>query len=372
MVWNYNRRMRSVRAAAHSRALVPITLCCVIAACSRREPPPAATAPALVTVQAATVQTLRDTIAISGTAVAAAAGDFLAIAPEAARIAEVSKSEGEKFEAGEMLVRFEISSIANEIEARERELDDATTRAAAAKAEEARLESLHERGVISRNAYEAAKSTRLSADSALNQAKAHVDSAKLLQERTIVRARFAGVVLKRWHNPGDLVAGGTQDPVLRAVDPTRVQVAVEVSRAQLGRVLPGQPATIQTGTDPPQPATVVVRPMPVEGGPDKIEVRLAAVGPFAAALDSPVQVEIVLDERPQAVVIPTTAVVKNDQTAYVMVAGSDGRAHRRDVQLGLQSRGLTQVLSGLQPGEQVIVGGLDTISDGAAIRAGTG
>ncbi|MGE5834066.1 MAG: efflux RND transporter periplasmic adaptor subunit [Acidobacteriota bacterium] len=365
--------MRSVRTARRSPALVAITLCGVIAACSRREsPPPAAAAPALVTVQAATVQTLRDTIAISGTVVPAAAGDFMAIAPEAARIAEVTKSEGEKFEAGEMLVRFEISSIANEIETRERELDDATTRAAAAKAEETRLESLHERGVISRNAYETAKSTRLSADSALSQAKAHMETAKLLQERTIVRARFAGLVLKRWHNPGDLVAGGPQDPVLRAVDPTRVQVAVDVSRAQLGRVLPGQPGTVQTGADPPQPATVVVRPTPVEGGPDKIEVRLAAVGAFSAALDSPVQVEIVLEERPQAIVIPTTAVVKSDQTAYVMVAGSDGRAHRRDVQLGLQSRGLTQVVSGLQPGEQVIVGGLDTISDGAAIRAGTG
>src|SRR4029453_12244948 len=110
------------------------------------------------------------------------------------------------------------------------------------------------------------------AASALNQAKAHVDSAKLLQERTIVRARFAGVVLKRWHNPGDLVAGGIQDPVLRAGDPTRGQVAVEGPRAHLGRVLRGQPATVQSGADPPQPATVVVRPTPVEGGPDKIEV----------------------------------------------------------------------------------------------------
>ena len=149
MVWPYNLRMRNVRVAAHSSGLVAITLCCVIAACSRREPPPAAaSAPAQVTVQAATIQTLRDTLAMPGIVVPAAAGDFLAIAPEAARIAEVTKAEGEKFEAGEMLVRFEISSIANEVETRERELNDATTRAAAAKAEEARHESLHERGVI--------------------------------------------------------------------------------------------------------------------------------------------------------------------------------------------------------------------------------
>jgi RND family efflux transporter MFP subunit len=340
-----------------------------MAACSRREAAPAAAnAPALVTVQAATIQTLRDTLTLPGTVVPAAAGDLLVIAPEAARIAEIPKAEGQKFEAGEVLVRFDISSIANEVETRERELNEATTRATAAKAEEARLESLHERGVIARNVYEAAKTTRLAAESALNQAKTHMDSAKLLQERTMVRARFPGVVLKRWHNEGDLVAGGSQDPVLRVVDPTRVQIAVEVTLAQLSRLLPGQAATIQTDTGAPQPATIVMRPTPAEGGPPKLEVRLAAVGPFTMPLDSPVQVEIVVDERPQAVVIPSTAVVKNDQTAYVMIAGSDGLAHRRVIQLGLQVRSLTQVLSGVNPGEQVIVGGLDTISDGGRVR----
>ena len=84
-------------------------------------------------------------------------------------------------------------------------------------------------------------------------------------------------------------------------------------------------------------------------------------------LDSPVQVEIILDERPQVLVVPTGAVLKDDQVTYVMIAGSDSRAHRRDVQVGLQARGLTHVVSGVNPGELVIVGGLDTISDGAAI-----
>src|SRR5262245_62956705 len=135
--------MRSAHVAARLAALVMITLCGVITACSRRDAPPAAaTAPALVTVQPAKVQTLRDTLVLPGIVVPAAAGDLMVIAPEAARIAEVTKAEGEKLEAGAMLVRFEISSIANEVETRERELDDATARAAAAKAEEARREVL--------------------------------------------------------------------------------------------------------------------------------------------------------------------------------------------------------------------------------------
>ena len=336
--------------------------------CSRRQATTAdVTAPASVTVQPATVQTLRDTLALPGTVVPATAGELLVIAPEAARVLELPKSEGEKFEPGDLLARFEIASITTEIETRERELNEATSRATAARAEEKRLAALNDSGIIPRNKYEASKTALFAAEAALNHAKTQWESAKLLQERTIVRARFPGIVAKRWHNEGDLVAGGSQDPVLRAVDPTRVHIAVEVTPAQLGRLVPGQTGMIQTGVGPPEPASIVVRPTPVEGGPPKVEIRLAPVGVLAVPFDTQVQVEILLDERPQVLVIPTASVLKNDQTSYVMIAGSDSRAHRRDVQVGLQVRGLTQVLSGVNAGEQVIVGGLETLSDGAAI-----
>jgi membrane fusion protein (multidrug efflux system) len=349
---------------------VPGALCLLLvaSACGRRD---AATTtvdqPAPVTVQPVTVQTLRDVLALPGTVVPSAAAELLAYAPEAARIVELPKAEGDKFEAGDVLVRFEIPSITMEIEARERELNEAAARASAAKAEEARMSAMNSRGVIPRNTYEASRNALFAAESALNQARTHMETARLLQERAVVRARFAGVVAKRWHNDGDLVAGGSQDPVLRAVDPTRTHVAVEVTLAQLGRLVPGQAGVVKTDLGPDVPATIATRPTPTEGGPPKVEVRLAPVTPLTLPLDSPVQVEIVLDERPQVLVVPTAAVLRNDQASYVMIAGPDNRAHRTDVQVGLQARGQTQVLSGVNPGDQVIVGGLDTVSDGAAI-----
>ena len=42
--------------------------------------------------------------------------------------------------------------------------------------------------------------------------------------RTVVRARFAGIVAKRFHNPGDTVDGAAGDPVLRVIDPRRLQI----------------------------------------------------------------------------------------------------------------------------------------------------
>jgi multidrug efflux pump subunit AcrA (membrane-fusion protein) len=44
-----------------------------------------------------------------------------------------------------------------------------------------------------------------------------------------------------------------------------------------------------------------------------------------------------------------------------------GKASRRVVQLGARSRGMIEVLSGVSPGEQVVVGGLERMNEGAPV-----
>ena len=74
------------------------------------------------------------------------------------------------------------------------------------------------------------------------------------------------IVYSRQYTEAQLARAGlaayAQHPVLRAVDPTRVHVAVEVTPAQLGRLVLGQAGMIQTGIGPPEPGSIVVRPTP--------------------------------------------------------------------------------------------------------------
>jgi hypothetical protein len=76
----------------------------------------------------------------------------------------------------------------------------------------------------------------------------------------------------------------------------------------------------------------------------------------------------VLDVREGVIAIPTTAIQRADATSYVMIAGSDGKAHRRDVQLGLVAGALTEIMSGVAAGDQIIVSPLDQVTDGTAIE----
>jgi multidrug efflux pump subunit AcrA (membrane-fusion protein) len=96
-------------------------------------------------------------------------------------------------------------------------------------------------------------------------------------------------------------------------------------------------------------------------------VRLAFAGPSTLAPNAPVSVEIILDQRANALVVPTAALLRDDLSAYVMVAGDDGRAHRRDVRPGLITETLAEIVSGLEAGTRVIVAGARDVTEGTAV-----
>jgi multidrug efflux system membrane fusion protein len=60
-------------------------------------------------------------------------------------------------------------------------------------------------------------------------------------------------------------------------------------------------------------------------------------------------------------------VVHGEDGTFVMIAGADGLAHRRDVRLGLVTKALTEIVSGVTAGDRVIVAGLKDVTDGAPI-----
>jgi RND family efflux transporter MFP subunit len=167
---------------------------------------------------------------------------------------------------------------------------------------------------------------------------------------------------------GDTVSGGQADPILRVVDPSRVQVSVQLPVAQLARIVPGQAATVRAfDVATPFAATVATKPAILDPNAPTGDVRLTFDQPATLAIDAPVSVEILLEQRAGAVVVPTDAIVRENGATFVVVAGDDQRAHRRDVRVGLSTRTLTQIAAGLAPGERVIVGGLSDVAEDARI-----
>ena len=195
-----------------------------------------------------------------------------------------------------------------------------------------------------------------------------LQAAAVLASRSIVRARFAGVVAKRAHNPGDMVEATSADVILRVIDPTKLQVVAAVPIPDLARVQVGRPTRILVpGSDEPEAGKVLTRPAAVEPTGVSADVRISFNEATKLAVGTPVRVEIVAEQRPNAIAVPVDAIIHEDEDAFVMVAGADNKAHKRKVTIGLTTPKLAEITGGLKAGDAIIVQGQQGLPDGAAI-----
>ena len=330
-------------------------------------------APVPVKVEAAETGSIRGVLHATGTISPAPDGELIVVAPEPARIAEIPKAEGERVARGEVLVRFEIPTLQAEVQRQAAEVQRAQAALANAKANQARQRELFERGIAARKDVEDGDRMVADAEAAVGQAEASRASAITSAARTTVRATFAGVIAKRFHNPGDLVEAAAGDPVLRVIDPRRLEVVASIPLSESPRVVVGASAWLKATSPslPDLPLKVVSRPAQVEQGTATIPVRLVFVGQGNLAAGMPVQVDIDAEQHTGVVLIPASALVREGEETAVFLAMGD-KAQRRPVQVGLTDGTNIEILSGVKAGEMVIVDGQAGLPDEAKITIDTG
>ena len=320
-----------------------------------------------VTTAPARLGTIRAIIQATGDVNPAPGAELIIVAPEAARVTAITKGEGDRVRRGEVLVRFEIPTLAADVLSKNAEATAAEARLQNARENQTRLRDLFDRGVAARKEVEDADREVADAQAALAQAQAAGGAARTLASRQEVAATFDGVVAKRYHNPGDLVDRSSSDPVLRVIDPARLQVDASVAIADLSRIVVGAAGRlILPGNATPIPLKVVTTPAAVEPGTASAPVRLAFGAPHRLAAGTPVEVEIEAEEDANVVLVPAAAIIREGEETAVFVA-SDGKAHRRAVVLGIIGATDVEIRDGVKPGEEVIVGGHAGLPDDAMI-----
>jgi RND family efflux transporter MFP subunit len=326
------------------------------------------TAAAPVTTVTLAPQTVEGIVSATGSVAAAPGADWVITAPEAGRIVEMKKAEGDPVKPGDLLVRFEIPSIVTDVTTRQGELLQAQARVENAQASVSRLTTLVQHGVAAQKELEDARRELAEANASLGQAQGALRSASVLESRTVVRARFAGVIAKRAHNPGDMVEASATDLILRVVDPTHLQVAAAIAISDVRRVQIGKAVRILVpGSEDAETGKVLTRPAAVDQGGVSAAARITFDTPTRLPVGTPVRVEIVAEQHPNALAVPVDAVLHDDNDTFVMVAGSDKKAHKRKVTLGLTTPKLAEVTGGLKAGEAIVVQGQAGLPDGAAI-----
>jgi RND family efflux transporter MFP subunit len=348
-----------------------LTLATLVLACHRDGPEETKTE-ASVPVQVARprVGTITAYLRATGSVDPAPGADWLVSAPQPARIALLHVAAGDAVRRGELLVRFDAPALRSDLATRDGELTQSQARLENAGRNHARLSELEAKGIASRKQVEDAERELQEAQAGAKAAGQTQAAVVDLAGRATVSAPFDGVVVQRWHNPGDLV--DANEHVLRLVDPRRLEVTAAVAVADLGRIRVGRPAHVRIDASRAEPASVAGMPGAVDAATGTASVRLTLSKPLP--IGSTVQVEIAAEQAENAIVVPAAAVVGGADKgpggvskAALFVVTAAKKAQRREVEIGLQSGDEVQILSGLEAEEDVVVKGNEALPDGAAI-----
>jgi len=350
-----------------ARSLVAV-LAFVPAGCSKAPVEEVATtAAAPVTVLTVQPAVLEGVVSATGMVAAAPGADLIITAPEAGRFIEMPKAEGDRVKPGDLLVRFEIPSLSTDVSTRHAEVEQARARVENAQASVTRLTTLVEHGVAAQKELEDARRELAEAKAAQAQAQSASENAGVLASRTVVRARFPGVIAKRAHNPGDMVEASASDVILRVIDPSRLQVVASVAIPDLTRVQVGHPVRILVpGSEDAESGKVLTRPAAVDPAGVSADVRIAFDGGTRLAAGTPLRTEIIAERRLNAITVPAEALLSEDEDTFVMVAAGD-KAQKRKVTVGLRTPKQVEITSGLKAGDLVIIKGQQGLPDGASI-----
>lgn len=203
------------------------------------------------------------------------------------------------------------------------------------------------------------------------QASEAVEMARLLRSRTLVRAPFAGSVAQRLADEGTTALAQPQTVVLVLQETATLEARVAIPEAQLSLVHPGDKATLHVqGIEAPIETDVFAVADSIDPTTRTYLVRML-VPNETRALKAGVfaRVEIVARSLSDAVVVPRDAVRTEDGESRVYTI-ENGIVVAVPVRLGVVTEDAVQVLSGVEPGDEIITGeSARTIAPGMRVRA---
>jgi len=304
-----------------------------------------------VEVVAARVERVVDAVSATGQIEAV---QSIELRPEVeGRLVEILMREGAEVAAGEPLFKVDDAELRTQVVRAEAELT---------LAEQALQRT---RQLLEDKASSPADLERAEATARSNQAA--LDLLKLRLDRTLVRAPFAGVVGARLMSLGDYVTTATRLVTLQTVNPQRAVFGVAERYAE--RVRLGQRVTFRVAALAGRTFAGAVQFVdPVVQLPARTILVKAEVPNPDRALRAGmfIEAELVVETRPQAIVVPEDAVLPLEGADYVWVA-VDSTVTRRSVTLGVRRPGWVEVLRGVEGGEHVVVGGLERLTEGARV-----
>ena len=311
------------------------------------------------------------------------------------KVQEVLIEEGMRVEAGQVLARLEpIDADADralsqsQLQAARSQTTGVQAQLVEAEANARRLSSLVAQQLVSKAQYDQAVAQRdllrAQVQTAQRNERTAADRLKIADiglDNTIVRAPFAGVVIAKAAQPGEIVSplatgGFTRTGIGTIVDMDSLEVEVEVNESFIGRVQPKMPiqATLNAYPDWQIPGEVIAIIPTADRSKATVKVRVALdVKDPRIVPDMGVRVSFLeaakpqQAEQPKGVRAPGAAVIERDGAQVAFVVGDDDTLQLRSLKVAGKLGDDVHITDGLQAGETVVLDPPAELKDGAKV-----
>ncbi|WP_260292526.1 efflux RND transporter periplasmic adaptor subunit [Sedimenticola hydrogenitrophicus] len=306
------------------------------------------------------------------------------------QIAQLDIREGDLVQQGHLLLQLWNKDLMAQIRLSESEARAAAARARAAclqaqvsKREADRMQRLHQKGVVSEEAIDKSQTdaqARLAdceaANASTRVASDRVEVNRSNLERTQLFAPFDGIVAEINGELNEYVTpsppGIPTPPAVDLIDNSCFFVEAPIDEVDAARIAVGQPARITLDAFdkrgfPGQVRRIAPYVLDQEKQARTVDVEVEFSNPedirqLLAGYSA--DVEIILETKPNALRIPTDAVI--DENRIYLLRPDSGLIEQREIETGLSNWDHTEVLSGLREGDLVITSvDIEGLEDGA-------
>jgi RND family efflux transporter MFP subunit len=296
------------------------------------------------------------------------------IAPETTGIvAQLAVELGDEVAQGDPLFQIDMVDAQLAVDEAEAALESAEATLREAEASHARVARIAESGVATEGDLDSAVRTLAVARAAERRARVNLNQAREARDDCTVIAPISGEVTRRMIEIGENVAIGT--PSLEIADLERVKFVAEITERERVPLEIGQRVRITVDALGGETVEGAIHALGARANPATLTF------PIEIAIDNPehrllggmiARARLVLEERPQVLVVPIQARVSRLESAgvFTIVTGGGGspEALFHEVEFGDRHSDRIEVIEGLSEGDEIVVRGAEGLRDGVPVR----
>ena len=290
-------------------------------------------------------------------------------------IDKVLFTEGSIVKAGAPLFVIDSRQTQAEVNRLNAELKSAEARLKLADSDLTRAQSLRKQSAIAIEQVESRSADLEQAQANVESIKAALESARLNLSFSQVTAPISGKVSRAQVTAGNYVTAG-QTPLTSLVSTDKVYAYFDIDEQSFLRYTSqnnqsGKSVQLQLTNEQGYPHTGQIDFVDNQVNPQTGTIRVRAVFSNQDNVFTPglfVRLRVVSSEPYQAILIDDRAVSTDLNNKFVLVVGADNKLEYRSITLGPRVSGLRVVREGLQPGDTIVIKGLQRVYPGSQVQ----